>query len=177
MAIIQRGKVRVSKDFSGKPHVIAVLEKGEFFGEMAIVSRLHRTATVTAIDEVEALCVELLKTAFRCNYADHRLMGSMLGNMTVYHSLTQPGDVILDPFAAGLGVIQAALDLKRKIIAASFNPINLLAIRATLWPVDARPALTHLADAPKGSQRLRDHLRALYTTRCPTCGNARRRRS
>jgi glycine hydroxymethyltransferase len=47
------------------------------------------------IDEVEALCVELLKTAFRCNYADHRLMGSMLGNMTVYHALSQPGDVIM----------------------------------------------------------------------------------
>ena len=47
------------------------------------------------IDEVEALCVELLKLAFRCNYADHRLMGSMLGNMAVYHALTQPGDVIM----------------------------------------------------------------------------------
>src|ERR671928_127060 len=47
------------------------------------------------IDEVEALCVELLKVAFRCNYADHRLMGSMLGNMTVYHALTEPGDVIM----------------------------------------------------------------------------------
>ncbi len=85
---------------------------------------------------------------------------------------TQPGDVILDPFVSGLGVIQAALELDRKIVAASFNPINLLAIRATLWPVDARSALTHLADAPKGSQRLRDHLRELYTTRCPTCGRA-----
>jgi CRP/FNR family cyclic AMP-dependent transcriptional regulator len=58
MYIIQRGKVRVSKDFSGKAHVIAVLEKGEFFGEMAIVSRLRRTATVTAIDEVEALAFD-----------------------------------------------------------------------------------------------------------------------
>src|SRR6266540_5048106 len=47
------------------------------------------------IDEVEALCVELLKVAFCCNYADHRLMGSMLGNMAVYHALTQPGDVIM----------------------------------------------------------------------------------
>ena len=83
---------------------------------------------------------------------------------------THPGDVILDPFASGLGVIQAALELDRKIIAASFNPINLLAISATLWPADARAALTHLADAPKGSLRLRDHLRELYTTRCPTCG-------
>ena len=58
MYIIQRGKVRVSKDFSGKPHLLAVLEKGEFFGEMAIVSRLNRSATVTAIDEVEALAFD-----------------------------------------------------------------------------------------------------------------------
>ncbi len=47
------------------------------------------------IDEVESLCVELLKLAFQCNYADHRLMGSMLGNMAVYHALTQSGDVIM----------------------------------------------------------------------------------
>ena len=58
MYIIQRGKVRVSKEFAGKAHVIAVLEKGEFFGEMAIMSRLRRTATVTAIDEVEALAFD-----------------------------------------------------------------------------------------------------------------------
>jgi len=60
------------------------------------IGRINRWFAGTQyIDEVEALCVELLKTAFRCNYADHRLMGSMLGNMTVYHALTQPGDVIM----------------------------------------------------------------------------------
>ena len=47
------------------------------------------------IDEVEALCVELLKQAFRSRYADHRLMGSMLGNMAVYYALAEPGDVIM----------------------------------------------------------------------------------
>src|SRR5271157_4088590 len=55
MYIIQAGKVRVSKRFGGKTHVISVLEKGDFFGEMAIVSRIQRTATVTAIDAVELL--------------------------------------------------------------------------------------------------------------------------
>jgi glycine hydroxymethyltransferase len=60
------------------------------------IGRVNRWFAGTQyIDEVEALCVELLKTAFRCNYADHRLMGSMLGNLTVYHALTQPGDVIM----------------------------------------------------------------------------------
>jgi len=47
------------------------------------------------IDEIEALCMELLKQVFQARYADHRLMGSMLGNMAVYTSLTQPGDVIM----------------------------------------------------------------------------------
>ena len=60
------------------------------------IGRINRWFAGTQhIDEVEALCVELLKVVFRCNYADHRLMGSMLGNMAVYHALAQPGDVIM----------------------------------------------------------------------------------
>lgn len=60
------------------------------------IGRVNRWFAGTQyIDEVEALCVELLKVAFRCNYADHRLMGSMLGNMAVYHALVQPGDTIM----------------------------------------------------------------------------------
>src|ERR1044071_6599938 len=60
------------------------------------IGRVNRWFAGTQyIDEVEALCVELLKVAFRCNYADHRLMGGMLGNMAVYHALAQPGEVIM----------------------------------------------------------------------------------
>lgn len=60
------------------------------------IGRVNRWFAGTQyIDEVESLCVELLKRAFRCDYADHRLMGSMLGNMAVYHALTQPGDTIM----------------------------------------------------------------------------------
>ncbi len=60
------------------------------------IGRVNRWFAGTQyIDEVESLCVELLKLAFRSRYADHRLMGSMLGNMAVYHALAQPGDVIM----------------------------------------------------------------------------------
>ncbi len=55
MYIIQKGKVRVSKRFADKIHVVSILEKGDFFGETAIVNRTRRTATVTAIDAVELL--------------------------------------------------------------------------------------------------------------------------
>ena len=47
------------------------------------------------IDEVEALCVELLKQAFHARYADHRLVASMIGNLAVYTATTAPGDIIM----------------------------------------------------------------------------------
>ncbi len=47
------------------------------------------------IDEIEALCVELLKKVFRAKYADHRLVASMIGNLAVYTAFTEPGDVIM----------------------------------------------------------------------------------
>jgi len=47
------------------------------------------------IDEIEALCVELLKKVFRTRYADHRLVAGMVGNLTVYTALTRPGDAIM----------------------------------------------------------------------------------
>src|SRR4051812_36774211 len=47
------------------------------------------------IDEIEALCVELLKRLFGSNYAEHRLVASMVGNMAVYAALTEPGDTVM----------------------------------------------------------------------------------
>lgn len=47
------------------------------------------------IDEIESLCIELLKQVFNTRYADHRLVASMIGNMVVYASMTQPGDTVM----------------------------------------------------------------------------------
>ncbi|HEX4930726.1 MAG TPA: serine hydroxymethyltransferase [Gaiellaceae bacterium] len=47
------------------------------------------------IDEIESLCVELLKRLFGSRYAEHRLVASMVGNMAVYTALTEPGDTIM----------------------------------------------------------------------------------
>ena len=46
------------------------------------------------IDEIEALCVELLKQALSARYAEHRLVASMIGNLAV-HRADEPGDVIM----------------------------------------------------------------------------------
>ncbi|HUZ18579.1 MAG TPA: cyclic nucleotide-binding domain-containing protein [Spirochaetia bacterium] len=55
MYIIQEGSVRISKQIGGKEHILAVLAKGDFFGEMAIVNRSKRTATATAVGTVNLL--------------------------------------------------------------------------------------------------------------------------
>jgi glycine hydroxymethyltransferase len=47
------------------------------------------------IDEIESLCVELLKRLFGTAHAEHRLVASMIGNMAVYAALTRPGDTIM----------------------------------------------------------------------------------
>jgi CRP/FNR family cyclic AMP-dependent transcriptional regulator len=55
MYIIQEGKVRIAKKFGTREHILAVLSKGEFFGEMAMVSRIQRTADAVAIGNVKLL--------------------------------------------------------------------------------------------------------------------------
>ena len=55
MYIIQEGAVRISRYIAGKDHILAVLNKGDFFGEMAIVSKMKRSANATAVGEVHLL--------------------------------------------------------------------------------------------------------------------------
>jgi glycine hydroxymethyltransferase len=82
------------------------------------------------IDELEALCIELLKKVFRARYADHRLMGSMLGNMVVYTALTQPGDVIMSvtqPFGGhSSNLVDGPPGVRGlKIVDVPFDPVEL----------------------------------------------------
>ncbi|MDY7027563.1 MAG: Crp/Fnr family transcriptional regulator [Spirochaetota bacterium] len=55
MFIIQEGSVRITKNIDGREHTLAVLGKGDFFGEMAIVTRTKRTASAKAASTVKLL--------------------------------------------------------------------------------------------------------------------------
>jgi CRP-like cAMP-binding protein len=58
MYIIQSGHVRISRRIDGREHTLAELGSGDFFGEMAIVNSVRRSATATAMDEVHLLCFD-----------------------------------------------------------------------------------------------------------------------
>jgi glycine hydroxymethyltransferase len=128
------------------------------------IGRVNRWFAGTQyIDEVESLCVELLKLAFRCRYADHRLMGSMLGNMAVYHAMTEPGDVIMSapqPFGGhssnrvdgpagmrGLNIVDIPFDPGElevdldafKVVAQHVRPkLVVMGMSMTLFPLPVR---------------------------------------
>lgn len=55
MYIIQSGAVEVSQRQGDKEVVLAILEQGDFFGEMALVDEKPRSATVTAIHRTRLL--------------------------------------------------------------------------------------------------------------------------
>ena len=115
------------------------------------------------IDEIESLCIELLKQVFHARYADHRLVASMIGNMVVYASMTQPGDTIMtvaQPFGGhssnrqdgpagvrGLNIvdipfdpIELTVDLDRfRALATAIRPkLVMLGLSMTLFPLPVR---------------------------------------
>jgi CRP-like cAMP-binding protein len=57
MFIIQKGKVQVRKKVGTTEKVLAELSDGEFFGEMALLMGMDRSATVEVIEDSKILVV------------------------------------------------------------------------------------------------------------------------
>ena len=57
MFIIQDGEVEIIKHIAGASHVLSRLEKGDFFGEMALLENTARTADAVAVSEVRVLAI------------------------------------------------------------------------------------------------------------------------
>jgi len=58
MYVVQEGKVEVVRESDGHATVLAVLERDDFFGEMALFERRPRSATVRALGDARVLTVD-----------------------------------------------------------------------------------------------------------------------
>ena len=47
------------------------------------------------VDKIEAICIELLKKLFNCNFADHRILGGLSACNIAYTSLIDSGDTVM----------------------------------------------------------------------------------
>jgi len=57
MFIIQDGVVEIIKHIGSESHLLSRLEKGDFFGEMALLEALPRTADAVAVTEVKVVAI------------------------------------------------------------------------------------------------------------------------
>jgi CRP-like cAMP-binding protein len=57
MFIIQDGTVDIIKHINGEAHVLSHLEKGDFFGEMAVLENVPRTADAVAVSDVRTVVI------------------------------------------------------------------------------------------------------------------------
>ncbi|HUG53939.1 MAG TPA: cyclic nucleotide-binding domain-containing protein [Vicinamibacteria bacterium] len=57
MYIIQSGRVAIKKKLKEGDTTLAVLEKGDFFGEMAILERMPRSATAEVVEEGDLIVI------------------------------------------------------------------------------------------------------------------------
>lgn len=57
MYIIQDGQVKISKVVDGKEVILAVLKKGDFFGEMALLENKPRSASAIALENCRLMAV------------------------------------------------------------------------------------------------------------------------
>src|SRR6266446_1649165 len=62
MYVVQSGAVRIYREMTGIKQELAVMEKGDFFGEIAVLEGLPRSASAEALDEVEL--IEINSTTF-----------------------------------------------------------------------------------------------------------------
>lgn len=57
MYILQEGEIEVLQVFDGKEEILAVMEKGDFLGEMSILEDLPRTASARAKTDCTVICI------------------------------------------------------------------------------------------------------------------------
>jgi len=81
MYVIQAGSVEVIEESEGGEVLLAVLEQGDFFGEMAIFEREVRSATVRARGDTRVLTVDR-KTLMRRIQRDPSLALNILETMS-----------------------------------------------------------------------------------------------
>ncbi len=81
MYVVQKGKVEVLQEKGDKEISLAVLNEGDFFGEMAIFEREVRSATARALGEVRVLTVDK-KTFLRRIHEDPSLAFRIIQKMS-----------------------------------------------------------------------------------------------
>jgi CRP-like cAMP-binding protein len=56
--VVKKGSFQITKEINGEKKLLGTLGRGDHFGEVSLIDHKPRSATVTAIEEGELLCLE-----------------------------------------------------------------------------------------------------------------------
>jgi len=127
MYIIQKGKVEVRKQIGAEVRVISVLEKGDFFGEMAILEGMSRSAAAVAMEETE--CIAINEATFdQMLHQNQEIAIRMLRRLS--KKLRETTELLDQVAANTVQVTQAAAMLDRKPVppAPTVSPYLLVLV-------------------------------------------------
>jgi hypothetical protein len=106
---------------------------------------------------------------FLAHYVQPMPVGVAAAYLEAY---TSPGQIVLDPFCQSPTLVTEVAATGCKVIAANFNPVLALLVRAQQSLPERREldaATTRLGDSLKLGVPLHEHLDGLYATSCPQC--------
>jgi hypothetical protein len=128
MYIIQKGKVEVRKQIGAEIRVISVMEKGDFFGEMAILEGMSRSATAVAAEETE--CIAINEATFdQMLQQNQEIAIRMLRRLS--KKLRETTELLDQVAAKTVQVTQAAALIEKKLApapATAISPYTLILI-------------------------------------------------
>ena len=120
MYIIQSGRVAIKKKVKDADTTLAVLEKGDFFGEMAILERMPRSATAEVVEEGDLIVIsgemfgdmikanpEIAVRMLRKQSIRLRETNRQLENLMAHGALPTPASEAAPPAPATSGTLQA----------------------------------------------------------------------
>lgn len=157
MYIVRSGSVRIYRDIDGRKEGLSVLEKGDFFGEMAVLEGVARSDSAEAIEETELVRIHsaifdrmirrnteiavrmILKLSRRVEEANARLQGVLECAPAVpARTADAPTVEPREPAASAVPSPPPGSDTARLPAVPITSPAPVKQVAATVEPVDAR---------------------------------------
>ena len=155
MFVIARGRVRLTITGEGHERELAVLQAGDFFGELSLLSGARRTATAVAVDDCDLLTIR--RDVFAMMMQDD--LEAVFRIMDGLGQRLSQTDQQVRQLAHALGRVRMVAVLLRRCLPANGYPSAALDPRelARAWEASAETVEATLAElAREGAGVLRD---------------------
>lgn len=118
MYIIQEGTVAISKTLAGVTHQMSTLERGDFFGEMALLEHLPRTADAVAQTDAKLIVIN----GSRFDEMLRKNPEIAVRIIRKYSQRLREANELIERLAAGTGAAPAPSEAPPALDAASEEP-------------------------------------------------------